>query len=395
MTGFRLVDLVAPQSVYEFLRTTYAQSWAYWEGGEDRFEGLVDWGTLNTLLATLRFESPRFRVVRQGETLPVENYTEQVRTINNTFYRRIVVDRLLYELRKGATLTIDRVELAHEPVREFAAMLESELKAEVSAHIFASWTPVHGFDLHWDDQDVFAIQLDGRKRWRIFEPTRQWPLYHDIVENAKPKVPMVVELDMTPGDVLYLPHGWWHSASAVCGPSLHLSFTVTPESGIDLMTWMVDRAKSHELFRRRLPRFQDKPRQEEYLASVRAAWNKMMAPENVLDQFWTYADGTSHSRPLFGLPDILNTNSVLDKKSARIVLLVPRATVIHADSQFIFAALGRRWSFPLVAKPLIDAVLSPEDVTVEQAIKLNVGVSEEQSAQMIFTLLKAGVLVLQ
>jgi ribosomal protein L16 Arg81 hydroxylase len=394
--NFRLADLVTPQSVHQFLRTNYAQqSWVRYKGKEHRFRGLADWGTLNTLLATLRFEFPRFRLARQGEFIPVENYTERIRTIANTSYEQIVVDRLLYELRDAATLIIDRVDQAHEPIRELAAALESELRAPVFVNMFASWSPVPGFDLHWDDQDVFVIQLEGRKHWQICEPTRQWPLHRDVLPSPKPKTTPVAEFDMTPGDVLYLPHGWWHSVSAVEGPSLHLTVGVEAHNGIDFMTWLVDLVRSRELFRRPVPCLEDERQQREYLASIRASWNELMASEEILDQFLTYVDGTSRSRPLFNLPDVLSTNSVLDKKTARIVLLAPRAAVAPAGDRFVLTALGRRWSFPSVTKPLIDALLSQDHVTVEQVIKLNVGVSEEQSAQVIFTLMRAGVLVLQ
>lgn len=395
LTAFRLADLVTPQSVDEFIETTYGKACVCHKGDEIRFQSLADWETLNSLLATQRFESPRFRVVRRGEIVPVENYTEQITRIEGAPYRRIIVDRILDELRNGATLTFDRVDHAHEPIRQLVAVLESELKARVSANILASWMPVPGFDTHWDNQDVFVLQLDGRKHWKIFKPTRQWPLCCDIIENPKPETSPVCELDMTPGDVLYLPHGWWHSVSALDEPSLHLAIGVVPDSGIDFLSWLVDQAKSNELFRRRLPRLLDKRQREEYLTSVRASLSELLAPRDILDQFLTRADGTSHSRPQFGLPDILHSNSVLDKKSARIVLLVPRATVTQADDGFILTALGRRWAFPLATKPLIDAVLSLDQVTVGEAIKANAGVSEEQSAQVIFMLLRAGVLVLQ
>jgi hypothetical protein len=386
---------VAPQSAHEFIENTYARTWAHYEGEGCRFQRLADWGTLNNLLATQRFEAPRFRVARQGKIVPVETYTEQIGTRANGFYRRIIPNRLLNELRDGATLTFDRVDHAHGPIRELAAVLESELRARVFINIFASWEPVPGFDVHWDDHDVLVIQLEGRKRWKIFEPTRQWPLYRDIVNNYKPEVPPVAELDMTAGDVLYLPHGWWHSVSALGEPSLHITIGIEPDNGIDFMMWLIDQVKSYELFRRRIPRLAHKCQQEEYLASVRECWNELMTQGNILDQFLTFADGTSRSRLLFHLPDILSTNLVLDRKSARIVLLASRATVTQADGGFVLTALGRRWSFPLVTKPLIDAVLSLDHVTVGEAIKSNAGVSEERSAQVIFKLLKAGVLALQ
>src|SRR5262249_21807916 len=201
--------------------------------------------TLNVLLTTLRFEFPRFRLARRGEFIPVEDYTEQVKTITNTSYRKVVVDQLLDELRDAATLIIDRVDQAHGPIRKLAAKLESELRASVFVNMFASWAPVPGFDLHWDDQDVFVIQLEGRKHWQIHEPARQWPLHRDVVDNFKPETLPVAEFDLSTGDVLYLPHGWWHSVSAVEGPSLHLTVGIETDNGIDFMTWLVDRARSH------------------------------------------------------------------------------------------------------------------------------------------------------
>jgi hypothetical protein len=200
---------------------------------------------------------------------------------------------------------------------------------------------------------------------------------------------------MTAGDVLYLPHGWWHSVSAVDEPSLHLTIGVEPDNGIDFMTWLVDQARRHELFRRRVPRFESLYAQQEYLDAIRVTWKELLSSRNILDEFLTYADGTSRNRPLFGLPDLLDANNVLHRKSARIVLLVPRATVAPDDHGFVLTAIGRRWAFPSIVKPLIDAFLSCETITVGQAIEVNGNLSEEQISSVIFTLLKAGVIALK
>src|SRR5262249_7470877 len=146
---------------------------------------------------------------------------------------------------------------SHLPTRDLAASLELDLRAQVWANIYASFAPVPGFGTHADDHDVFVIQLEGAKHWRIFGPTREWPLYRDVEVNTAPDGDPLVELDVTAGDVLYVPHGWWHEVTAIGGPSLHLTVGVSPTNGIDFLTWLVDRARSDELFRRRLPQFED------------------------------------------------------------------------------------------------------------------------------------------
>jgi ribosomal protein L16 Arg81 hydroxylase len=81
------------------------------------------------------------------------------------------------------------------------------------------------FGKHWDTHDVFAIQLIGRKRWRLFAPTFPLPLTfqgHDRSGHQCPSEPSV-EITMEEGDVLYLPRGWWHHVVPLQGGSFHLS----------------------------------------------------------------------------------------------------------------------------------------------------------------------------
>jgi hypothetical protein len=393
-----LADLVAPQSADDFLDQVYSRSWALYRGDEYRFDCLADWEALNSLLVTLKFESPRFRVARKGQLVPPEEYTEEIQMVNQVgqpSYRRILVEKLVHELAVGATLTLDRVDQAHIPIGKLAAVLENQLKAPVYANLFASWAAIPGFDVHWDNQDVFALQLRGRKHWKVYEPTRLWPLVHDTERALEPDGHPVAEFDLTPGDVLYLPHGWWHSVSAIDEPSLHLTIGFIPSTGIDLMNWVVDQAKSDELFRRRLPRFADADEQARHVSRMRSILMERLEASDILDQFFTYIDGISGPRPRLGLPDLLTTNSVLARRSARIVLIATRATVSSTEDGLVLSALGKRWKFSSATMPLIEEIISPGLTTVADAVAANIDVAEEKSAEVIFTLLRAGIVALQ
>jgi Cupin superfamily protein len=376
-TQLRLADLVAPQSVQDFVAS--------------RFHSLADWGTLNHLLETQRYESPRFRVARRGQVLSAETYTEEVPRRNKIPYRKIVVDKLLKEIRQGATITIDRVDQAHNPIRDLAAALELELHTVVFVNIFASWMAVPGFDVHWDDHDVFVLQLDGRKRWQIFEPTRQWPLYRDVVKNDPPPGAPLTEFEMTAGDVLYLPHGWWHSVSATGEPSLHLTVGVSPDNGIDLLNWLVDRMRSDELFRRRLPRMASEDEQADYLDAVRTRCSEMLASSAVLREFFQESDSLSHSWPMYALPRVFDSDFVLEPH-AQVVLTAPRATLITHDGNLVLAALGRRWAFSSKLEPLMQRLVSGPQAHVRDLIQTVDGVPDERINEVLVTLLKAGVL---
>jgi len=38
---------------------------------------------------------------------------------------------------------------------------------------------------HWDDHDVFILQVSGEKRWRVYGVTRPYPLYRDVDANTE------------------------------------------------------------------------------------------------------------------------------------------------------------------------------------------------------------------
>ena len=58
---------------------------------------------------------------------------------------------------------------------------------------------------------------------------------------------------MRPGDVLYLPRGWYHDALAVDGPSLHVTLSVTPLYGRILFRLLESAAMQDPAFRAWLP----------------------------------------------------------------------------------------------------------------------------------------------
>ena len=57
------------------------------------------------------------------------------------------------------------------------------------------------------------------------------------------------------GDLLYIPRGWWHVATPLDEPTLHLTVGVNNPNGADFLAWYVDRLKASEDVRRDLPQF--------------------------------------------------------------------------------------------------------------------------------------------
>ena len=88
--------------------------------------------------------------------------------------------------------------------------------------IMISWaSDGGGVGPHVDDYDVFLLQAQGRRRWRL-GPVRDTSMRSGqalkLLRHFEPDTDVVVE----PGDLLYLPPGWGHDGIAV-GPCMTYS----------------------------------------------------------------------------------------------------------------------------------------------------------------------------
>ena len=167
--------------------------------------------------------------------------------------------KVLEQFAAGATLVLQGLHRTWEPIASFTRQLVSDLghPAQVNAYI----TPAssRGFDPHYDTHDVFVIQIAGAKHWMIHEPVHRHPLpdqpwtdHREAVADrarSEPRIDAVFE----PGDVLYLPRGWIHSAVAQGGTSIHLTIGVRAATRHDLLTRLLARAGDEPALRHPLP----------------------------------------------------------------------------------------------------------------------------------------------
>jgi 50S ribosomal protein L16 3-hydroxylase len=89
--------------------------------------------------------------------------------------------------------------------------------------LMVSWAAEGGgVGPHFDSYDVFLIQVQGQRRWRIgrmADASIRPDLPVKIIENFQPEQEWV----LSPGDMLYLPPGWAHDGDAVGGECMTCS----------------------------------------------------------------------------------------------------------------------------------------------------------------------------
>ncbi|MDN3359245.1 cupin domain-containing protein [Actinomadura sp. DC4] len=349
-----------------FLREFYGQRYVHLPGNEARFADLFPWPSINSILRSHRLEHPRLRMILNGTVVPFEDYIELFQNRRKTTIPKLRMASFNSFLRKGATLVLDDVHELHPPISDLAYSLERVLREEVAVNAYVGRGVARGFDVHWDPHEVFAVQVSGSKKWHVYPTSRRWPLYKDVDPNTEPPDVEPTVVNLTAGDVLYLPRGWWHGTVPTGEPSLHLTFGVTPATGIDLLAWLVDEMRHREEFREDLPRFRP-VELESHVAKLLRVFADQTGRSTV-ERFFTHRDTFALARVPSAMPGIYNSQALPDGEDFDIDFCYPRAVLrVGADAVELFAD-GRRWTFALTAAPLLEQLTGHSRISMRELI---------------------------
>ena len=199
------------------------------------------WPDIDALLNQIEPVEPFFRLFADGP-VPAETYTQEV-TESGLRRRRLVKDRFTRLMTGGATLVINRMEVFSAAARRLCAEVERFAGYQTTANGYITFGGQGTFGKHWDVHDVFALQLIGAKRWKVFPPTFPYPLSNHTNGQIRHQCPPTPVLDclLETGDLLYIPRGWWHQTTPLDQPSFHLSVGLFVPTLFDYVMWVCSR----------------------------------------------------------------------------------------------------------------------------------------------------------
>jgi lysine-specific demethylase/histidyl-hydroxylase NO66 len=195
------------------------------------FDDLFSEAAVDELVSRRGLRTPFLRMAKGGSTLPERRFTRSGGT-GAGITDQASDDDVLREFADGATLVLQGLHRVWDPVVGFAQQLAAELGHPTQVNAYVTPPQNTGFSDHYDVHDVFVLQICGEKRWRIRPPVHPRPLrdqpwtdHRAAVEQAAQADPLL-ETTLRPGDCLYLPRGYLHSATALGGVSTHLTIGV-------------------------------------------------------------------------------------------------------------------------------------------------------------------------
>lgn len=263
ITFSRLLD---PITSDEFFSQYYGRKALHVPGSPDKVRGVCSWQSFNDLLQCTAIWSDRsFKLVLDGKSLSAGQYCKPAANRDGMRVMQPAPERVVRHLGQGASIVLDLIETLSPGLRAASDAIQMATGSRVSCNAYYSQVQHQAFPSHFDTMDVFAIHIEGSKVWRIYEGRFEGPMeapgfnhtsfppeYHDEAKGA-----VAMEVELKPGDLLYLPKGVYHDGLASSDNCLHLSYGTTQPRGLDFMRWLVEGLDQAPLFREAMPAYDD------------------------------------------------------------------------------------------------------------------------------------------
>lgn len=217
--------LIAPLASEEFFAQFYERK-VYRSGVKHpELADLLTLDRVDEIISDSELPPSSLSMAKSGQALPKSDFT----------FANGVVDRgaVLDNFRDGATVILPQLHYADGKLYSFCLALEREFGARVQTNIYLTPPGAHGFGIHYDNHDVFVIQIAGAKEWEIYGdrdglPFRGEGFRKGVDETGELKERFVLEA----GECVYVPRGTAHRApNHGDEPSLHITV------GILVQTW--------------------------------------------------------------------------------------------------------------------------------------------------------------
>lgn len=233
--------LLEPVSTQAFCRDYFGQRPLRIERGMTGFYGqLIELARLERYLSTDQI------FARQSVTMPKQGYgmPDPPPASIAEIYQRLLL---------GDSLRLREMECFLDPAEPVIALLRQMVLTlqhpKESLSCYVSPANAVGLGAHWDDTEIFTLQISGKKRWRLFHrvDTDRSGIC-DPEQLAAPTQDFVLE----PGDLLYLPRGHVHEVTSE-GPSFSLTIVFAPFAWRSLLDNLVERLAHTSAFMAPLP----------------------------------------------------------------------------------------------------------------------------------------------
>jgi ribosomal protein L16 Arg81 hydroxylase len=241
--------LMAPVGREAFVAKYYEQQALLNIRGEpERYAELLTLAMIDDFVASADLREGMIELTNRKSPISREDYTYEDGRISRTAVAR--------EYLRGATIILPHLHESLFQLGEFSRSLEEMFSCHIQNNIYLTPEGNQGFPPHYDNHDVFIMQISGAKAWRLYDTPVATPYRGERfkLEEHKPSE-VRQEFTLRAGDCVYIPRGLMHDAENVGDePSLHITVGLITKTWADLLLEAVSELALEEPgFRRSLP----------------------------------------------------------------------------------------------------------------------------------------------
>jgi ribosomal protein L16 Arg81 hydroxylase len=262
-----LEDLIAPLSAAEFIGLLRSRSIRFQRNPRDNcFAGLLTWQAFRSLIEGGVVPTGELRITKDETAIPPIFYLES---------GKVAAAKLERLMSHGASIVVAELNPYVPALETLCAAIRERTAETIMAGAIATTGDGGALRIHYDEDDLFIVQLEGSKRWRIYGPPVAYPVLGMATKPAPTSEPVFDEV-LKPGDMLFLPAGYWHRCNNEQDLSLHLGIFFRPITTYYAVKSLLPNLIDDEIFRLPLSRSESAADRAALEAEIRA---------RLLDQF--------------------------------------------------------------------------------------------------------------
>ncbi|MDE1466932.1 cupin domain-containing protein [Aurantiacibacter sp. D1-12] len=221
--------LIAPLSPEEFFSEYYERKVHHSRLKHGEVADLLSLERIDEIIADTELPATAINMAKSGEGLANSEYTFP----NGAVDRGAVLDNF----RDGATIILPQLHFADPKLYALCLALEQQFGSRVQTNVYLTPPSAHGFGIHYDNHDVFVIQIAGAKEWEIYGDRDGLPLRGEGFQKGVDETgPLKEKFVLEAGECVYVPRGTAHRApNHGDEPSLHITVGILTQTWAEFM----------------------------------------------------------------------------------------------------------------------------------------------------------------
>lgn len=223
-----LSKLLSPISLEQFFEKNWEKEPLLIKRGSPKyFEKLMSIKTIDEILRNHNLEFTK--------NIDITSYVDGVRETHNPDLSRALPPAVWDFFSSGCSVRLLDPHTYIPSIYKVCAILQELFHSRAGANVYLTPSNSQGFAPHYDDIEAFVLQVEGKKRWRVYSPPENEVLPRVSSKNFNENEigSPVLETVLEPGDLLYFPRGFIHQANAIGDThSLHITLSVYQQQSI-------------------------------------------------------------------------------------------------------------------------------------------------------------------